>query len=110
MFSFHTLWFTLNGLHLTLKGLHRLIKTNAVYYGSPSTYCVECLLLAYAFYYGSRLIAYAFYCFMPLQPIMLNAFYCGLQLFVLCRLLHYDLCLNHNLCLQHLYRTSVILC
>ena len=77
MFSFHTLRFTLNGLHLTLKGLYRLIKANAVYYGLSSTYCVERLLLVYAFYYGLRLTAYTFYCFIPLQPIMLNAFYCS---------------------------------
>ena len=83
---------------------------NAIYYGSPSTYCVEHLLLAYTFYYGSCLTVYAFYYFMPLQPIMLNAFYCGSRLFVLYHLLHYDLCLNYDLCLQHLYYTSVILC
>ena len=89
---------------------------NAFYYGSHLTT------------YGSCLTAYAFYCFtpfivfMPLQPIVLNAFYCfyasstycveRLLLWftvvrvdhVLCRLLHYDLCLqllaDHSLCLQ----------
>ena len=53
--------------------LRRLIMANAIYYSLPSIYYVECLLLAYAFYWFYTSLTYCVECL--LLQLTLNSLY-----------------------------------
>ena len=92
----------LNGLHLMLKGLYRLIMANTIYYGSPSTYCVEHPLLGSpsTYYIECLLLRLTLNSIHLLLRLTLNSIYVLLQFtvvcvdHVLCHLLYYDLYLQ----------------